>query len=65
MKNLVVIEGRAGGAAPAPSAPVVRRAAAGRYGSLRSLISRAPRPRVMKLNAQRMRTSRRFWNPIK
>jgi hypothetical protein len=26
MKNLVVIEGRAGGAAPAPSAPVVRRA---------------------------------------
>jgi hypothetical protein len=29
------------------------------------VISRAPRPRVMKLNDQRIITSSRFWKPIR
>ena len=35
------------------------------YASGGRLISRAPRPRVTKLNVQRMSTSRRFWKPIR
>ncbi len=33
--------------------------------SLEPVISRAPRPRVQKLNAQRISTRMRFWKPIR
>ena len=38
-------------------------AGGGRPGS--ALMMRAPRPRVAKLNAQLMSTSRRFWKPTR
>src|SRR5205085_8472682 len=50
---------------PRPGRPAGRRYSLTRSGAAAAEISREPRPRVAKLNPQRIRTIRRFWKPIR